>query len=237
MGAVVLSYNIPGITATLKFSGPTVAGIYLGTIAKWNDKMIATDNPGVNLPDKNIEVVHRSDGSGTSGVFTEYLSKVSADWKSKVGAGAAVSWPVGLGGKGSDGVEGLVKQTPNSIGYVELLYALNNKMPVAQVKNLNGKFVTPSVDSVTAAAANSKEMPEDFRVSITNAPGDATYPISTFTWLLIPGEIKDPAKKKAIVDFLTWMLGPGQKDAPGLSYSPLPKAVVTKEMAQIKLIK
>lgn len=237
MGAVVLSYNIPGVTAKLKFSGATIAGIYLGTIAKWNDKAIAADNPGVALPDKNIEVVHRSDGSGTSGVFTEYLSKVSADWKSKVGAGASVSWPVGLGGKGSDGVEGLVKQTPNSIGYVELLYALNNKMPVADVKNKAGKFVTPSVDSVTAAAANSKEMPADFRASITDADGAASYPISTFTWLLVPSEIKDATKKKAITDFLAWMLTDGQKDAPGLSYAPLPKPLVPRVQAQIKMIK
>jgi phosphate transport system substrate-binding protein len=237
MGAVVLSYNIPGVTAKLKFSPEAIAGMYLGTVQKWNDKVIAADNPGVNLPNKDIEIVHRSDGSGTSFVFTDYLSKVSADWKSKVGANSSVAWPVGLGGKGNDGVEGLIKQTPNSIGYVELIYAVNNKMAFADVKNAAGKFVTPSFDSVTAAAAASKEMPADFRVSITNAPGAGSYAISTFTWLLIPTDIKDPAKKKDIIDFLAWMLKDGQKDAQGLSYAPLPAPVVAKVQAQIKLIK
>jgi phosphate transport system substrate-binding protein len=195
------------------------------------------DNPGVSFPDKNIEIVHRSDGSGTSFVFTDYLSKVSPEWKSKVGANTSVSWPAGLGGKGNDGVEGLIKQTPFSVGYVELIYAVNNKMAFADVKNAAGKFVTPSFESVTAAAASAKEMPADFRVSITNAPGATAYPISTFTWLLIPEEIKDAAKKKAVMDFLGWMLKDGQKDAQPLSYAPLPAAVVQKEEAQIKLIK
>ena len=237
MGAVVMSYNIPGVTAKLKFSPDTLAGMYLGTIAKWNDRKIAADNPGVSLPDKNVEIIHRSDGSGTTFVFTDYLSKVSPEWKSKVGANASVSWPVGLGGKGSDGVEGLIKQTPNSIGYVELIYAVNNKMAFADVKNAAGKVVAPSFESVTEAAANSKEMPDDFRVSITNAPGDKSYPISTFTWMLVPTDIKDPAKKKAITEFLAWMLTTGQKDAQPLSYAPLPKAIVGKVQAQIKLIK
>ena len=237
MGAVVLSYNIPGVTAKLKFSPEAIAGMYLGTIQKWNDAKIKADNPGVNLPDKEIEIVHRSDGSGTTFVFADYLSKISPDWKSKVGANSSIAWPVGLGGKGNDGVEGLIKQTPNSIGYVELIYAVNNHMAFADVKNAAGKFVTPSFASVTAAAANSKEMPPDFRVSITNAPGDASYPLSTFTWLLIPSEIKDPAKKKDITDFLAWMLTTGQNDAQGLSYAPLPKPVVSRVQAQIKMVK
>jgi phosphate transport system substrate-binding protein len=236
MGAVVLTYNIPGVTQTLKLSPEVIGGMYLGTITKWNDPKIAADNKGVNLPNKDIEIVHRSDGSGTTFVFTDYLSKISPDWKAKVGANASVSWPLGLGGKGSDGVAGLIKQTPNSIGYVELIFAAQNKLEFADVKNAAGKFVHPSFEGVSAAAANSKEMPPDFRVSITNAPGAASYPISTFTWLLIPSEIKDPAKKKAITDFLGWMLAAGQKDCEALSYAQLPKSVVTKEMAQIKLI-
>jgi phosphate transport system substrate-binding protein len=237
MGAVVLSYNIPGVTAKLKFSPEVIAGMYLGSIQKWDDAKIKADNPGVNLPGKEIEIVHRSDGSGTTFVFTDYLSKVSPDWKSKVGANTSVAWPQGLGGKGNDGVEGLIKQTPNSIGYVELIYAVNNHMAFADVKNAGGKWVTPSFDSVSQAAANSKEMPADFRVSITNAPGAGSYPISTFTWLLIPSTIKDPAKKKDLTDFLTWMLTTGQNDAQGLSYAPLPKAVVSKVEAQIKMVK
>jgi len=237
MGAVVLSYNIPGVTAPLKLTPEAIAGIFLGDVKKWSDPKIKGANPGVNLPDKDIEVVHRSDGSGTSFVFTDYLSKVSADWKSKVGANASVSWPTGLGARGSDGVEGLIKQTPNSIGYVELFYAVNNHMAFADVKNVAGKFVTPSFTTVSAAAAASKEMPDDFRVSITNAPGGESYPISTFTWMLIPSEIKDPAKKTAIVGFLGWMLKDGQKDCEGLGFAPLPKAVVAKVQKQISMIK
>jgi len=237
MGAVVLSYNIPGVTASLKLTPEAIAGIFLGDIKTWNDPKIASSNPGVKLPANEIEVVHRSDGSGTSFVFTDYLSKISSTWKAKVGANTSVQWPVGLGGKGNDGVEGLVKQTPNSIGYVELIYAVQNKMAFADVKNASGKFVKPSFESVSAAAANSKEMPDDFRVSITNAPGDASYPISTFTWLLIPSQIQDAARKKAITGFLAWMLTAGQKDAQGLSYAPLPKAVVAKVQKQIALIK
>jgi phosphate transport system substrate-binding protein len=237
MGAVVLSYNIPGVTATLKLTPDAIAGIYLGTINKWNDPKIAGSNPGVNLPAKAIEIAHRSDGSGTSFCFTDYLSKISPEWKSKVGANDSVQWPLGLGGKGNDGVAGLIKQTPYSIGYVELIYAAQNQMAYADVQNAAGKFVKASFQSVTAAAAASKEMPDDFRVSITNAPGAASYPISTFTWLLRPSEIKDPAKKKAIVDFLGWMLKTGQKDAEGLSYAQLPKAVMDKEQKQIALIK
>ncbi len=237
MGAVVLTYNVQGIAMGLKFSPEAIAGMYLGTITKWNDPKIAADNKGVNLPNKEIEIIHRSDGSGTTFIFTDYLSKISPEWKTKVGANTSVSWPAGLGGKGNDGVAGLVKQTPNSIGYVELIYAVQNKMEFADVKNAAGKFVHPSFEGVSAAAANSKEMPADFRVSITNAPGATSYPISSFTWLLIPSEIKDPAKKKAITDFLGWMLTTGQKDCEGLSYAQLPKAVGAKEQAQIKMIK
>lgn len=237
LGAVVLTYNIAGVSAELKFTPETVAGIFLGEIKKWDDAKIKASNPGVNLPGKDITVVHRSDGSGTSFVFTDYLSKVSAEWKSKVGANTSVSWPVGLGQKGNDGVAGLVKQTPNSIGYVELIYAVNNKMSYASLKNAAGKFVKPSLESVTAAAAGMKEMPADFRVSITNAAGAGAYPISTFTWLLIPSHIADAGKRKAITDFLTWMMTTGQKDAAALSYAPLPKSIVSKEQKQIASVK
>lgn len=237
LGAVVLSYNVPGVTTALKLTPDAIAGIYLGEIKKWNDPKIASVNPGVKLPGGDIEVIHRADGSGTTFIFTDYLSKISGEWKSKVGANTSVSWPTGLGGKGNDGVAGLVKQTPGSIGYVELIYAVQNHMAFADVKNAAGKFVTPSFAGVTAAAANSKGMPADFRASITNQGGAATYPISSFTWLLIPSEIKDPGKKKAITDFLSWMLTTGQKDCEGLSYAPLPKAVVAKEEKQIAMIK
>jgi phosphate transport system substrate-binding protein len=237
LGADVLTYNIPGVTATLKLAPQVIAGIFLGTISKWDDPKIKADNPGVNLPGKSIEVVHRSDGSGTSFIFTDYLSKVSPEWKTKVGANTSVQWPIGLGGKGNEGVSGLVKQTPFSIGYVELIFAVQQKMAYADVKNSAGKFVKASFESVTAAAANSKEMPDDFRVSITNAPGAASYPISSFTWMLIPSRIPDAAKRKVITDFLAWMMTTGQKDCVGLSYAPLPKAVVAKEQKQIALIK
>jgi len=237
LGGLVLTYNIPGVTATLKFSPDAIAGIYLGEIKKWNDPKIAVDNPGVKLPSEDIVVVHRSDGSGTTFVFVDYLSKVSATWKKNVGANSSVSWPTGVGAAHNDGVAGMVKQTPNSIGYVELIFAVENKMTYAQVKNAAGKFVTASFDTVTAAAANSKDLGTDFRGSITNAPGAGSYPISSYTWLLIPSEIKDAAKKKAIVDFLTWMIGPGQKDAQPLSYAPLPKKITDLEKKQIAAIK
>lgn len=237
LGADVVTYNVPGLTADLKLSGPTVAAIFMGSITKWNDAKIAADNAGVKLPATDIVVVHRSDGSGTSFIFTDFLSKVSPEWKSKVGASTSVQWPVGLGGKGNEGVAGLVKQTPGSIGYVELVYAVSQKLGYADIKNANGKFVKASFDSVTAAAAGMKEMPADFRVSITNAPGDKAYPISSFTWLLIPSKIDNATKKKNITDFLNWILTDGQKDAQGLSYAPLPAAVVAKEKKQIALIK
>ncbi|HTB18723.1 MAG TPA: phosphate ABC transporter substrate-binding protein PstS [Bryobacteraceae bacterium] len=237
LGGIVPTYNVPG-AASIKFSGDTLAGIYLGNIKKWNDAALKKDNPGLNLPNEDITVVHRSDGSGTSFVFSDYLSKVSPEWKTKVGVNASVNWPVGLGGKGNEGVAGLVKQTPNSIGYVELIYAVQNKMDYGAIKNAAGNFVKADFNTVSEAAAGAaKEMPADFRVSINNAPGKNAYPISTFTWLLIPDKIGDAAKKKSITDFLQWMMTTGQGDAQGLSYAPLPKQVVAKEQKQIALIK
>ena len=237
LGGIVPTYNVPG-APSMNFSGATLAGIYLGSIKKWNDPALKKDNPSVNLPNEDITVVHRSDGSGTSFVFSDYLSKVSPEWKTKVGVNASVNWPVGLGGKGNEGVAGLVKQTPNSIGYVELIYAVQNKMDYGAIKNAAGNFVKADFNTVSEAAAGAaKEMPADFRVSINNAPGKNAYPISTFTWLLIPDKIGDAAKKKSITDFLQWMMTTGQGDAQGLSYAPLPKQVVAKEQKQIALIK
>jgi phosphate transport system substrate-binding protein len=239
LGAVVLTYNIPGVGADLKLQSDVVADIYLAKITKWNDPRITKDNPGVKLPNDDIVVVRRTDGSGTTFVFTDFLSKVSPEWKKKVGASPSVSWPgQTLGGAQNPGVTGLVKQTPSSIGYVELAYALENKMPYATIKNASGNWVKPSLETVTAAAASAaSNMPEDFRVSITNAMGNNAYPISTFTWMLIPTQIPDPAKAKAVKGFLEWMLTSGQKDCAALSYAPLPKEVVAKEMKQIALVK
>jgi phosphate transport system substrate-binding protein len=238
LGGVVPTYNIQGVSAELKFTPQTLAGIFLGRITKWNDASIKKDNPGVNLPSADITVVHRSDGSGTTFVWTDYLSKISPDWKGKVGSGTAVNWPVGLGGKGNEGVAGQVKQTPNSIGYVELIYAVQNNMAYGLVKNQAGAFVKASFDSVSAAAAGAaKSMPADFRVSITDAPGKASYPISTFTWLLIPDKIGDATKREAIKGFLKWMVTTGQKDAAGMSYASLPAPVAAKEQKQIMEIK
>ena len=237
LGGVAPSYNIPGVTQDLKFTGETLAGIFLGEIKKWNDPKLAADNPGVKFPNEEIVVVHRSEGSGTTFVWTDYLSKVSPAWKSKVGANASVSWPVGLGGRGNEGVAGLLKGTPNSIGYVELLYAVQSKMGYGYVKNSAGVFLKADLSTVTDAAAGAaKNMPADFRVSITNSPGKNAYPISSFTWLLIPTHIDDAAKAKAIKEFLAWMLADGQKFAAGLSYAPLPKEVVAKEIEQIQAI-
>jgi phosphate transport system substrate-binding protein len=237
LGGIVPTYNVPGLP-DIKFSGATLAGIYLGAIKKWNDGALAKDNPGAKLPNEDITVVHRSDGSGTSFVFSDYLAKVSPEWKTKVGVNASVNWPVGLGGKGNEGVAGLVKQTPFSIGYVELSYAVQNKMEYGSMKNAAGNFIKADFDTVSAAAAGAaKEMPADFRVSINNAPGKNAYPIATFTWLLIPDKIGDATKKKSIVEFLKWMTTTGQGDAQGLSYAPLPKEVVAKELKQIDLIK
>src|SRR5579859_6524583 len=230
LGAVVPTYNVPGVSQDLKFSGETLADIYLGKIKKWNEAAVMKDNPGVKLPAEEIVVVHRSDGSGTSFIWTDFLSKVSPEWKSKVGANTSVSWPAGLGGKGNEGVAGTVKQTPNSIGYVELIYAIQNKMPYGLVKNESGSFVKADLAGVTAAAAGAaKDMPDDFRVSITNAPGKTAYPISSFTWLLIPEKFSDAAKRDALKGFVTWMLGDGQNYAEALSYAKLPKEVVAME--------
>lgn len=238
MGADIIAYNVAGVSRELNFTPEAIAGIFLGNIKKWNDPELAKANPGVNLPGNDIVVVHRSDGSGTTYVFVDYLSKVSKDWETKVGRGTSVNWPVGLGGKGNEGVAGQIKQTPNSIGYIELIYAIQNKMAYGNVKNIGGKFVKPSTASVSAAAAGAvKEMPEDFRVSITNAPGKDSYPISSFTWLLIPAKIQDQAKKKALVDFLHWMLeNDAQATAEALDYARLPKAVVAKEIKAISKI-
>jgi len=230
MGAVVLTYNAEGVPSGLKLTPEAIAGIFLGKITKWNDPALAAANPGVNLPARDIVVVHRSDGSGTSFIFTDYLSKVSKEWNNRVGKGTSVNWPLGLGGKGNEGVTGLVKQTPFAIGYVELIYALSNELPYADVKNLSGTFVKPSLDSVTAAAAGfAQSMPDDFRVSITNAPGADAYPISGMTWLLVYEKQKDAEKGKKLVQFLDWMMREGQKNAAALGYAPLPEAVVAKE--------
>jgi phosphate transport system substrate-binding protein len=237
LGAAVLTYNVSGVTQDLNFTPEAIAGIFLGKITKWNDPELMKANPGVKLPASDIVVVHRSDGSGTSYVWTDYLSKVSPEWKTKVGVNTSVNWPVGLGGKGNEGVAGLVKQTPNSLGYVELIYAIQNKMGYAKVKNSAGTFVKPDLASVTAAAAGTaKEMPADFRVSITNAAGKDAYPISSFTWLLIPSKIPDPAKKKAITEFLNWMLTDGQNMVEALAYAKLPKPVVDMEKKAITKI-
>ena len=237
MGAVVATYNLPGVEAELNFTPEALAGIFLGKIKKWNDPLLAKTNPGVALPANEILVVHRSDGSGTTFIWTDYLSKTSPEWKAQVGSGTAVNWPTGLGAKGNEGVAGLVKQSPYSLGYVELIYAIQNKMAYGRVRNAAGKFVQPDLASVTAAAAGAAaDMPADFRVSITNAPGKDAYPISSFTWLLIPSQIQDPAKKQILIDFLRWMLGPGQKMAEPLSYAPLPKLVVAAELKAISLI-
>jgi phosphate transport system substrate-binding protein len=238
LGSVVLTYNIPGVSSELNFSQAALAGIYLGKITKWNDAEIVKNNSGVKLPADDIVVVHRSDGSGTTFIFVDFLSKVSKEWETKVGRDASVNWPVGLGGKGNEGVSGLVKQTPNSIGYVELIYALQNKMPYGKVQNKDGQFVKPDLVSTTAAAAGAaKTMPEDFRVSITDAPGKTAYPIASFTWLLIPTTISDATKRDTLKEFLKWMLADGQTFAESLGYAPLPKEVVSAEVKAISKIK
>jgi phosphate transport system substrate-binding protein len=238
LGAVVPTYNIAGVSGELNFTQKSLAGIYLGTITKWNDPEIAKANSGVKLPDAEIVVIHRSDGSGTSYIWTDFLAKVSEDWKKKVGnAATSVNWPVGLGGKGNEGVTGLVKQTPNAIGYIELIYAVQNNIPYGKVQNAAGNFVKADLAGVTAAAAaDAKNIPADFRVSITNAPGAKVYPISSFTWLLIPAQIQDASKREAIKDFLKWMLTEGQKYNEGLTYAQLPKDVIEKETKAISLI-
>jgi len=237
LGADVPAYNIPGVTEELKFTPELLANIFLGKITSWNDAALAKANPGVNLPNQPIIVIHRSDGSGTTYIFTDYLSKVSTDWKNQVGKGTSVKWPVGLGGKGNEGVAGMIRQMQGSIGYVELIYAVNNHIAYGSVKNAGGQFVKASLESVTAAAASVKSMPADFRVSITNAPGKDTYPIASFTWLLIPTPSKDRAKGKIIADFLNWMVEDGQKMTADLSYAPLPEGVEAKVKETIKQVK
>lgn len=234
-GAVVVTYNVAGVAGGLKLTPDAIAGIFLGKITRWNDPALAGSNPAVALPNQDILVVHRSDGSGTSYIFTDYLSKISSPWNNKVGKGTSVNWPVGLGGKGNEGVTGLVKQTPGSIGYVELIYALSNEMPYADVKNQAGIFVKPSLESVTASAANvAATIPDDFRVSLTNAPGADAYPISGMTWLLVYEKQKDAEKGKKLVQFINWMLHDGQKDATALHYAPLPKEIIAKEEQAVR---
>jgi phosphate transport system substrate-binding protein len=234
LGADVPAYNVPGVSGEIKFTPEALAGIFLGKITTWNDPAIAKANPGVNFPSQSIIVVHRSDGSGTTYIFTDYLSKVSKEWETQVGKGTSVKWPVGLGGKGNEGVAGQIRQLQGSIGYVELIYAVQNNIPYGSVRNAGGNFVKASLEGVTEAAASVKTMPADFRVSITNAPGKTAYPISSFTWLLIPAQAKDPKKGKIITDFLEWMVTDGQKMTSQLSYAPLPTNVAEKVKATVK---
>jgi len=237
LGAVVPMYNLPGVNAALKFTPEALAGIYLGTITKWNDPKITKPNPGISLPAEDIVPVHRADGSGTTFVWTDYLSKISPEWKSKVGSNTSVNWPVGLGGKGNEGVAGTVKQTPYALGYVELIYALQNKMAYGSVKNSSGSYIHADLQGVTAAAAGvADQMAKDLRVSITNGPGKTAYPICSFTYLLIPVKINDASKRAAITDFLKWMLTAGQNDTEALAYARLPKEVVSIEMKQLASI-
>ncbi len=234
MGAVVPAYNVAGVSGEIKFTPDVLADIFLGKITNWNNAAIAKANPGMKFPDTAIVVVHRSDGSGTTFIFTDYLSKVSKDWEGTVGKGTSVKWPQGLGGKGNEGVAGQIRQIQGSIGYVELIYAVENKITYGSIKNAAGNFVKATLDGVTEAAASAPKMPADFRVSITNAPGKTAYPISSFTWLLIPVQAKDPKKGKIIADFLVWMLNDGQKLTSQLSYAPLPANVVDKVKVAVK---
>jgi phosphate transport system substrate-binding protein len=236
MGAVVPAYNVPGISGEVKFTPEALAGIFLGKITNWNDPALTKANPGVSFPNQPIIVIYRSDGSGTTFIFTDYLSKISKDWSNSVGKNTSVHWPIGMGGKGNEGVAGQVRQLQGSIGYVELIYAVQNKITYGSVRNAAGNFVKATLEGVTEAAASAKAMPADFRVSITNAPGKTTYPISSFTWLLIPVQAKDPKKGKIVADFLDWMVTDGQKMTSQLSYAPLPESVAEKVKAAIKQI-
>jgi phosphate transport system substrate-binding protein len=232
MGAVVPIFNVPGVN-DIKFSADVLADIYLSKITNWNDARIAKDNPGVNLPNLKIIVVHRADGSGTTYIFTDYLTKISPEWASGPGKGASPSWPTGIAGKGNEGVAGYVRQMSGTIGYVELIYALQNKISYGSVRNASGTFVKASIEGVTAAAASVKQLPDDYRVSITNAPGKDAYPISSFTWLLVPLKSADPAKGKVIKDLLSWIVNSGESEVSALSYAPLPKNLVEKELKTI----
>ena len=237
LGAAVPSYNVKGIMGDLKFTPEALAGIYLGKITKWNDPAIAAANSGMKLPADDIVVIHRSDGSGTTYIWTDYLSKVSPEWMQKVGKATSVNWPVGLGGKGNEGVSALIQQTPGAIGYIELIYAIQNHIPYGDVRNSAGVFIKADLASVSAAAADaSKNMPDDFRVSITNAEGKTAYPIASFTWLLIPEHIADASKRDVVKDFMKWMMTDGQNDCESLAYAKLPKEVVAKEMKAIAKI-
>ncbi|SPF33726.1 Phosphate-binding protein PstS [Candidatus Sulfotelmatobacter kueseliae] len=237
LGAVVPAYNVPGVSGELKFTPEMLSEIFLGRISNWNDPAISAANPGIKFPNQEIIIVHRSEGSGTTFIWTDYLSKVSADWKAQVGFGASVKWPRGMGGKGNEGVAGFIRQLPGSIGYIELIYALQNNIQYGSVRNAAGVFLKASLEGVTAAAASAPKMPADFRVSITNAPGKDAYAISSFTWLLIPQQSKDPAKGKILADFLSWMVSDGQKLTSALSYAPLPDNVVAKVKETIKQVK
>ncbi len=237
LGAVVPAYNVPGVQSELKFSPEVIANICLLKITHWNDNAIAADNPGVHLPDKPIILVHRSDGSGTNYIFTDYLSKISTEWKDRVGKGTSVRWPGGLGAKGNEGVAGMIRQMDGGFGYVELIYAIQNKIPYGLVKNSSGAWVKGSLESTTAAAASVQNMPDDFRVSITNPPGKDAYPIASFTWLLVPAQFKDASKGKMMADFLNWMLDNGEAMASQLDYAPLPHNVKNKVRARIKEIR
>lgn len=236
LGAVVPAYNLSGVSGELRFSPQTIANICLGKIANWNDKAIAADNPGLKLPDRPIILVHRSDGSGTNYIFTDYLSKVSDEWKNSAGKGTSVKWPVGLGAKGNEGVAGMIRQMDGAFGYVELIYALQNKIPYGAVKNASGNWVKGSLEGATQAAATVKNMPADFRVSITNPPGKDAYPISSFTWLLIPAQSKDATRGKILVDFVAWMLNQGEKMTTELAYAPLPENVAARVRDAIKQV-
>jgi phosphate transport system substrate-binding protein len=238
LGAVVPIYNLPGVTGELRFSGPLLADIVLGKVTKWNDPAISRHNPGVGLPDTPITFVHRSDGSGTTFVWADYLAKVSPEFRQRVGADASLNWPAGVGGKGNEGVAGMVRQTPGSLGYVELIYALQNKIPAGAVQNQAGQYITASIDSVTAAAAGAAtSMPDDFRVSITDAPGEEAYPIASFTWLLLYEEPRDAVQGRMMADFLRWALTDGQAHARDLGYAPLPASVVDMELRALERLK
>ena len=236
MGAVVPAYNIPGVSGEIKFTPDVLADIFLGKITNWNNPAIAKVNPGMKFPDQAIIVVHRSDGSGTTYIWTDYLSKISKTWETTVGKGTSVKWPIGLGGKGNEGVAGQIRQLQGSIGYVELIYAVQNNIPYGSVRNAAGNFIKASLDGVTEAAASAKSMPADFRVSITNAPGKTAYPISSFTWMLVPVQGKDAQRGKILADFLNWMVTDGQKMTAQLTYAPLPESVAEKVKAAIKQV-